>query len=258
MILAILQARLSSTRLPQKVLKPLLGRPMVLRQIERIQRSKKIDELVVATSDEASDDPLEMLFNENGVNCFRGSLDDVLDRYYQAAILWDPEYIVRLTADCPLTDPNVIDDVISFYMNGDYDYVSNSVPPTFPDGLDIEIFKFSCLKQAWQEAQLSSEREHATPYIYNNPQKFKLGNYENTTDLSHLRWTVDEPEDFEFVEKIYKELYPFNPEFVMRDILKLLNKQPELLEINNMFARNEGYQKSLDEDAIINNKNKEA
>jgi spore coat polysaccharide biosynthesis protein SpsF len=249
MILAILQARLSSRRLPQKVLKPLLGKPMILRQIERLQRSKKIDKLVVATSNESSDDSIETLCRLNDIHCFRGSLNNVLDRYYQAASLDNPDFIVRLTADCPLTDPNVIDDVISFYMEGDYDYASNALSPTFPDGLDIEIFKYSCLKQAWIEARLSSEYEHATPYIYNNPKKFKLGNYENSEDLSHLRWTVDEPEDFEFVTKIYESLYPTNPEFSMYDILGLLDKQPNLININNMYARNEGYQKSLDEDS---------
>jgi spore coat polysaccharide biosynthesis protein SpsF len=251
MILAILQARLSSTRLPKKVLKPLLGEPMILRQIERLQRSKQIDKLVVATSNELSDDPIESLCRKNNIQCFRGSLDNVLDRYYQAAIIDNPDYIVRLTADCPLADPNVIDNVISFYMAGNYDYASNTLSPTFPDGLDIEVFKFSCLEQAWKEARLSSEHEHATPYIYNNPLKFKLGNYVNTTDLSHLRWTVDEPEDFEFVTKVYESLYPINSEFSMDDILDLLSKQPDLMKINNMFARNEGYQKSLDEDFIV-------
>jgi len=251
MILAILQARLSSTRLPKKILKPVLGKSMILRQIERLQRSKQIGKLVVATSNELSDDPLELLCRENNIQCFRGSLDNVLDRYYQAASMHNPDYVVRLTADCPLADPAVIDDVISFYMAGNYDYASNAVSPTFPDGLDIEVFKFSCLEQAWKEAQLSSEHEHVTPYIYNNPQKFKLGNFENTIDLSHLRWTVDEPEDFEFVTKVYESLYPINPEFSMNDILDLLSKQPDLMTINNMFARNEGYQKSLDEDSIV-------
>jgi spore coat polysaccharide biosynthesis protein SpsF len=251
MILAILQARLSSRRLPGKVLKPLLGKPMILRQVERLSRAEKIDELVVATSVEVSDDPIEALCIEHNINCFRGSLDDVLDRYYQATKAWNPEYIVRLTADCPLADPSVIDDVISFYLAGDFDYASNALPPTYPDGLDIEVFKFSCLEQAWQEARLSSEREHATPYIYNNPLKFKLGNYENTSDLSHFRWTVDEPEDFEFVTKVYEKLYPNNPEFSMNDILTLIHNEPELIDINNMYARNEGYQKSLDEDFIV-------
>jgi spore coat polysaccharide biosynthesis protein SpsF len=251
MILAILQARLSSRRLPEKVLKSLLGKPMIIRQIERLKRAEKIDKLVVATSIESSDDPIETLCVEHDISCFRGSLDDVLDRFYQAAKIWNPEYIVRLTADCPLADPSVIDNVISFYMEGNYDYASNALPPTFPDGLDIEVFKFYCLEQAWQEAKLSSEREHATPYIYNNPQKFSLGNYENPIDFSHLRWTVDEPEDFEFVTKVYEKLYPDNPKFTMHDVLKLLNEQSALLDINNMFARNEGYQKSLDEDFIV-------
>lgn len=251
MILAILQARLSSRRLSQKVLKSILGKPMLLRQVERLKRSKRIDRLIVATSTESSDDDIEKLCSENNIACHRGKLDDVLDRYYQAAKPLNPKYIVRLTADCPLADPDVIDDVISFYMNGNFDYASNTLEPTFPDGLDIEILKYSSLEQTWKEAILPSEREHVTPFIYKNPQRFILGNFEHSSDLSHLRWTVDEPEDFEFVTLIYEALYHQNSAFSMFDILDLLEKKPELSRINNMYARNEGYQKSLDDDAKI-------
>jgi len=165
MILAILQARVSSTRLPGKVLKPILGMPMLLRQIERVKQAKLIEQLLVATSDDKSDDPIEQLCRENDIACFRGSLDDVLDRFYQAAKPYQPDHIVRLTGDCPLIDPQLIDEVVVFCLSGDYDYVSNAFEPTYPDGLDVEVFRFPCLQQAWEEAELPSEREHVTLFI---------------------------------------------------------------------------------------------
>lgn len=247
-ILAILQARFSSTRLPGKVLKPILGRPMLALQIERILQAKKIDRLIVATSTHQSDDEIEKLCKDLKIYCFRGSLDDVLDRFYHAALQWQPEHIVRLTGDCPVIDPDIVDELISFYLKGNYDYTANSIEPSFPDGLDAEIFSFSALKKAWEEANLPSQREHVTPFIYNHPELFKIGHYKNRIDLSYHRWTVDEPEDFELINKIYEALYPDNPSFRMADILKFLESHPELLEINKKFKRNEGMEKSLKED----------
>ncbi len=250
MILAILQARFSSSRLPGKVLKPLLGVPMLLRQIERLQRAKKIDQLLVVTSTEPSDDSIEKLCADNDIACFRGNLNDVLDRFYQAARPLQPDHIVRLTADCPLTDPALIDDVIEFYIAGNYDYASNAVEPTYPDGLDVEVCRFACLEQAWQEAKLPSQREHVTPFIHQQPQRFSIGHYKNPVNLSHLRWTVDEPKDFELVTKIYEALYPKNPSFSTQDILILLDEHSELVHLNTTHRRNEGYQKSVAEDAL--------
>lgn len=250
MILAILQARVSSSRLPAKVLKPLLGVPMLLRQIERLNRSRKIDSLLVATSTEHSDDPIEQLCGEHGIECYRGSLNDVLDRFYQAALLFKPEHLVRLTADCPLTDAKLIDEVIGFYLEGGFDYASNAIQATYPDGLDLEVFSFSCLEQAWREAVLPSQREHVTPFIHQQPLCFKVGHYKSATDLSHLRWTVDEPKDFELVTMIYEALYPNNPDFSTRDILGLLTRRPELVHWNTTHQRNEGYRKSLDTDCL--------
>lgn len=249
MILAILQARVSSSRLPGKVLKPLLGEPMLLRQIERVRRVQKIDQLLVATSTEPSDDLIEEMCARHGVACFRGNLNDVLDRFYQAAQPVHPDYVVRLTADCPLADPEVIGKTISVCLEGGYDYVSNALEPTFPDGLDVEVFRFSCLEQAWREARLPSQREHVTPFIYSQPERFKIGQYKNATDLSFLRWTVDEQRDFELVSAIYEELYPKNPAFATQDILKMLDSRPELKDLNTMHQRNEGYQKSLKADS---------
>src|SRR4030065_1665440 len=248
MVLAILQARVSSTRLPGKVLKPILGQPIILRQFERIKRAKKINHFLVATSIDQTDDQLADLCAENGIPCFRGNLEDVLDRFYQAAKPFSPEHVVRLTGDCPLADPQLIDEVISFYRQGDFDYVSNTVEPTYPDGLDVEVFKFECLKQAWEEADLPSQREHVTPFIHQQPAQFKIGCFKNCVDLSFLRWTVDEPLDFELVTKIYEALYPLNSGFTTDDILAFLDDHPELKTLNTHFQRNEGLLKSLMED----------
>jgi spore coat polysaccharide biosynthesis protein SpsF len=252
MILAILQARTSSTRLPGKVLKPILGHPMLSLQIERIQRSKKIDKLIVATSNDRSDSDIEDLCINIQISCFRGSLHDVLDRFYQTAIQYKPEHVVRLTGDCPLIDPEIIDKVINFYFEGDFDYATNSMAPhTFPDGLDVEVFSFTALKKAWHETLLPSHREHVTPFILQHPEMFRIGHYKNKLNLSHLRWTVDEPEDFELVSQIYNELYPKNPTFITEDILGLINRKPSLLEINSHVERNLGIKKSAEADKLF-------
>ena len=219
--LAILQARVSSSRLPGKVLLPILGEPMLLRQIERLNRCSGLDKLIVATSTDPTDDSLELECEKRGVECFRGSLNDVLDRFIQAANPYDPETVVRLTGDCPLADPALIDEVIKYFYEGNYYYVSNCDPPTFPDGLDVEVMRFSSLEAAHREAVLPSDREHVTPFIRSHPERFRLGNYACDTNRSHLRWTVDEPEDFEFVRSIYEKLYPAKPDFGTDDILRV-------------------------------------
>jgi len=239
MILAILQARVSSSRLPGKVLKDILGKPMILRQVERIRRAKTLDALLVATSNDPSDDPLYATCADNGLTCFRGSLDDVLDRFYQAARGSRPEHVVRLTGDCPLTDPEVIDKVVTFGTTHDFDYASNTLKPTFPDGLDVEIMRFECLETAWREATAPAQREHVTSFIYQHPERFRLGNFTGTPDLSGLRWTVDHLRDFELAMQIYAELYPAKPDFSTQDILQLLEQKPELQNLNADYLRNE-------------------
>ena len=254
-ILAILQARISSSRLYGKVLKPILGKPMLEHQIDRVRQSHKINELIVATSNDPGDNEIETLCQKIKVPCYRGNLNNVLDRFYQSAKTYKPEHIVRITGDCPLIDPEIIDNVITYYFNNEFDYTSNALQPTFPDGLDVEIFRFSILEKAWKEATLPSQLEHVTPFIYNQPDQFNIGNYSNTENLSHMRWTVDEPEDFKFVTRIYEELYMTNPEFRMRDILALLQRNPELSMINCKFKRNEGMITSLNKDRkLINGK----
>ena len=251
MILAILQARVSSNRLPGKVLKPILNVPMLLREVERIQRSQFINLLIVATSTDLVDNAIEDLCSESDLICFRGSLNDVLDRFYQAAKHHKPDHVIRLTGDCPLADPRLIDQLVTMHINCNFDYTSNTLEPTYPDGLDAEIFRFSCLEQAWKESTLPSQREHVTPFIKNNSHRYKIGQIKNSADLSHLRWTVDEPADFMLITKIYEELYPNNRAFTTEDILTFLDRNPEFKIINVQHERDEGYKKSLVEDAVF-------
>ena len=246
MILAILQARYSSSRFPMKVLRPILGKPMLLHQIERVQHSKLIDKIVVATSVDYSDDIIEKMCLDNNIEVFRGSLDNVLDRFYQCAKLYNSDYIVRLTGDCPLIDWQLIDEMIKYFLNGNFDYIKTSLK--FPDGLDTEVVKMTALVEANMNATLPSEMEHVTQYFINNSKYFNNSIYESKKDLSSFRWTVDEPEDFILVEKIYKSLYKKNPLFLTNDILNLLEERSDLDNINEGFIRNQGLGKSLEED----------
>lgn len=252
MILAVLQARMSSSRFPGKVLAPpLLGEPMLFRQIERIRRARSLGDLVVATSTDDSDLPLAEACAARGVKVARGSLGDVLDRFVTAARPFAPEAVVRLTGDCPLADPAVIDAVVARYRAGTFAYASNVEPPTYPDGLDVEIVRMDALERAHRDARLPSEREHVTPYVRNHPELFQRANVESPVNLSHLRWTVDEPADLAFVEEVYRRLYPANPAFTTRDILELLDRNPKLADINAGFERNAGMATSLAADADV-------
>jgi spore coat polysaccharide biosynthesis protein SpsF len=248
MITAIIQARMSSSRLPGKVLMPMSGKPMLGHEIDRVKQCRLVEKIIVATSDHDSDDPIFDFSESENIECFRGSLDDVLARYHFAAKSAKATTIIRLTGDCPLADPKVIDCLIELYSQGDYDYVSNTLTPTFPDGLDAEVFSRVALEAAFQQAQLPSEREHVTPYIKNSA-KFRKYNLENKSDLSAQRWTVDDPADFELVSRIYSALYPDNPEFGMAEILQLLAENPGWSSLNKDTARDEGYAKSLAEEA---------
>lgn len=245
MILAILQARTGSTRLPGKVLKPILGRPMLYRQLERVQRAKSLGGLVVATSSHPSDDPLEALCREHGIAVHRGSLEDVLDRFHGAAAPYKPDHVVRLTGDCPLIDPGILDEVVRRHLEGGHDYTSNAHRPTYPDGLDVEVIAWHALDEAWREAKLPSQREHVTPFVADQPGRYRICHVTGAEDLSHHRWTVDEPEDFRLVEAVYEALYPANPAFGMGDVLAYLAGHPELAGINQKYERNEGYALSL-------------
>ena len=244
-MLAILQARYSSSRLKAKATKLILGKEMLLHQIQRIEKSKEITKLVVATSSDVSDDVIEKLCTNNNIEVFRGSLENVLDRFYQCAKVHNATNIIRLTGDCPLIDVNIIDDTIRYHIKGGYDYSTNTLPPSFPDGLDIEVMSMNTLKIAWENATEKYDLEHVTYYITQRKNKFHLGNYANKDDLSHLRWSVDELEDFIFVTKVYENLYKENPNFLMDDILRLIKSNPKLLNINSHIKRNLGLLKSL-------------
>jgi spore coat polysaccharide biosynthesis protein SpsF len=243
-VIAVLQARTTSTRFPGKVLRPLLGQPMILRQIERLKRSARIETIIVATSTEASDDALADVCGGAHIACHRGSLNDVLDRVYGAAEKYAPTHVVRLTGDCPLADWTVIDRVVDMALGSGVDYGCNTQPPTFPDGLDVEVCTFTGLTRAWREADKAWQREHVMPFFYDVPGRFKVANLTHTEDLSALRWTVDEPADLAFVTAIYEGLYSANPVFKMSDILNFIRQQPELTGLNAQFQRNEGFRRA--------------
>lgn len=235
-VLCVLQARQSSTRLPGKVLMPILGEPMLARQVERIRRARRLDALCVATSDQPSDDPLAQLCVQLGVACYRGRLHDVLDRFYQAARRYAPRHVMRLTGDCPLVDPALLDALVELHVAGGYDYSSNVHERTYPDGLDAEVFTFAILEQAWREARTPGEREHVTPYMYRTGPALRRGALKDRVDRSKLRWTVDYPEDFEFVSRVFAALYPVNPGFGTDDVHRLLQQHPELAALNAHHA----------------------
>jgi glutamate-1-semialdehyde aminotransferase/spore coat polysaccharide biosynthesis protein SpsF (cytidylyltransferase family) len=253
---AIIQARMASTRLPGKIMADIAGHPLLWYVVSRSQLAHSLHHVLVATTDQQQDDVVADFCAQYGIPCFRGDEDDVLDRYYQAAKWVQAEVVVRLTADCPLLDPAVIDRVVQTFQQGAYEYVSNTLHPTYPDGLDVEVFSFNALEQAWYHANLRSQREHVTPYIRSQPSLFRVHNVRYHQDLSHLRWTVDEPEDLEFVRRVYHELGT-NDAFGMVNLLDFLHNYPELLAINAHFERNEGYQKSLLKDSPVQ-KGKEA
>jgi spore coat polysaccharide biosynthesis protein SpsF len=249
-IQGVLQARTSSSRLPGKILMPILGIPMLEHQVRRLLRCCRMDSLLLATSDETSDDPVADLAASIGIGCFRGSLDDVLDRFYRAAAASHPDHVVRFTGDCPLADPEIVDRAIALHLETKADYTTNALEPTWPDGLDVEVVRFASLEQAWKEARKPSEREHVTPFINTQPRRYAMRHLKDAPDLSGLRWTVDEPEDFEFVRRVYERLYPGDPRFGTREILSLLEREPELGDLNRRFIRNEGLKKSLAKDAL--------
>ena len=233
MAAAILQARMSSTRLPGKVMRPLAGRPMIERQIERLRPCATLDRLIVATSDDASDDPLAEHLAGMGVEVFRGSLHDVLDRYVGAARACGARgVIVRLTADCPLADPEVIDDCVRLRAERDVDYASNGLRRTYPRGLDVEAFNVEALLAAHREAADPYDREHVTPFLYRRPDRYRLGNVKSPDNHGEMRWTVDTEADFRMVDAVYRELLSPNKTFGYADILDLLARRPDIAAIN--------------------------
>lgn len=248
-IVGIVQARMGSTRLPGKVLKEICGRPILWHVTNRLSHSERIDTVVVATTTEGEDDRIAEWCKEQRIPFYRGSSQDVLDRYFMAAREFGARTIVRITADCPLIDPVLVDMAVDKLIWGGYDYVGLGSP--FPDGLDTEVFTLNALKTAWREAVLASEREHVTPYIWKNPDRFMLSSVRCEGDYSAMRWTVDEESDLQFVTAVYEGFDCTERPFGMKEILDFLDKNPGLLEINAGIRRNEGYEKSLKEDRIV-------
>ncbi|MFA5387080.1 MAG: glycosyltransferase family protein [Candidatus Paceibacterota bacterium] len=254
---AIFQVRTSSVRFPAKAFKKIEGKTLLWHVVQRVKTARLIDRLIIATTDKEEDDRIEEFAQQNGLLCYRGSERDVLDRYYQAAKQFGSEVIVRITPDDPFKDPQIIDQFVSYFVNsnGSLDYVSNTIIPSYPEGIDLEVFSFKALERAWIEADKPSEREHVTPYIWKNSDKFQIKNLIYRKDLSNFRWTIDYPQDMEFTVEIYKRLYPVKKIFLMEDILEILEKEPDLQKINDGIMHGEGYLKSLKEDKL-QNKNK--
>jgi spore coat polysaccharide biosynthesis protein SpsF (cytidylyltransferase family) len=247
--IAIIQARTGATRLPNKVLMKLEDKTVLEHVIDRVSQSKLIDKVIVATTISKNDLNIVKLCAEKGINVICGSENDVLDRYYQAARLFNPENVIRITADCPMHDSHVIDEVIERHIKDKSDYSSNVLEETFPDGLDCEIMKFSVLKEAWQEAKLTSQREHVTQYIIHN-KKYKKTSIVSKENHGNERWTLDTEQDLKFIQMVYKELYTSKPYFEYSDVIELLDKKPEIRKINQNSVRNEGLIKSLQEDRV--------
>jgi len=240
-VIAVVQTRMGSTRLPGKVMKKICGKPLLLLMLERLSHSKSIDEIVVATTNNKNDDIIYDLAKRNQYSVFRGSEFDCLDRHYQVAKKFDGNFVAKITPDCPLIDPEITDRVIEFFLKNvnNYDYVSNAHQPTFPDGLDVEIFQFSALEKAWKEATDPNHREHTTTFIWSQPSKFRLGNVtmpNNQNLFMRERWTVDYKEDFEFVKAIYENLYDNGRIFLMNDILDFLRQRKDIWNINHHLA----------------------
>ena len=252
MITTIIQARMSSTRLPKKVLLPLGDTTVLGHTVRQVRKAEKIGQVIVATSTGEDDDRIEAYCTQEGIKVFRGSLTDVLDRYYKTAEAYKAEHIARITSDCPLIDPVIIDRVATEYEKGTCDYISTGrITSTFPDGMDTEIFSFEALQSAWKEAKLPSEREHVTPFIWNHPERFRVIEMRNDRDLSSVRLTLDEERDYQVIKDIISNVANLS----MESIVRYIEAHPEIAHINGSIIRDEGYHKSLKQDEEAKQKN---
>jgi spore coat polysaccharide biosynthesis protein SpsF len=251
--LIVIQARTGSSRLPYKVLLPLAGKPLLQRMIQRVMAASGDFEIIVATTEEPRDRLISELCQRTGVKCIRGHATDLLDRHYRAAIQEKADVVAKIPSDCPLIDPAVIDQVLDFYYRNSprYDYVGNLHPATYPDGNDIEVMPLAVLETAWLEARRDFEREHTTPFIWERPERFRIGNVEWETGLNYSmshRWTIDYREDYFFIESVYDNLWSeTRPGFSIQDILNLLAARPEISAINAKYAGVNWYRHHLDE-----------
>ncbi len=251
-VVTVMQVRRNSSRLPDKVLLPLCGEPLFLRQIERMQAAAYLGTVVVATTTAKEDDVIAAICALKDIPCFRGHATDLLDRHYQAAKLYDADVVIKIPSDCPLIDPKVIDKVcLHFLKNEDaFDYVSNLHPATFPDGNDVEIMHFHVLEKAWLQATLDFEREHTTPFIWERPETFRIGNVtmKGMVDysLTH-RWTIDYQADYDFIEKVYEKLYPIDSLFNLESIIDLLETDKDIFSLNAHLAGVNWYRHHLNQ-----------
>ena len=249
-IVTIVQTRCGSSRLPNKVLMPLAGQPLFMRMHERLKASKLAGTIVIATTTNKKDDVIEELCIKADIPYYRGHETDLLDRYYWTAFLNEADIIVKIPSDCPLIDPKVIDTVIQHYLSNDYDYVSNLHPASYPDGNDVEVFSMNLLEDAWANATKNYEREHTTPYFWDNPDKFTIGNVEmegnQDYSMTH-RFTIDYQEDYDFIKNVYDELYSVNPMFDLEDIMSLLEQRKDIYNINHHLAGINWYRNHLNE-----------
>ncbi|AMJ64283.1 cytidylyltransferase domain-containing protein [Hymenobacter sp. PAMC 26628] len=252
-ILTVIQARRGSSRLPDKVSLPLAGQPLLVRMVERVQLAKLAGQIVVATTTDAADDALAEMCEAHNINVFRGAPTDLLDRHYQAALaIGNVDAVVKIPSDCPLIDPAVIDQVLGYYIATarQYDFVSNLHPATYPDGNDVEVMPLGALATAWREAQRPLEREHTTPFFWENAGRFRLANVTWETGLDYSmshRFTIDYREDYEFIQAVFEELHPANPAFGLDDILTLLKQRPDIYALNASLAGVNWYRNHLDE-----------
>jgi spore coat polysaccharide biosynthesis protein SpsF len=246
---AIIQARMGSTRLPGKVLLPIVGKPMLWHIVQRLRSVPQLVDVVVATTSHPGDQVILDFCHQHGIASFAGEENDVLDRFYQAAVHYQGDPVVRVTGDCPLVDSVIVEKLMKLYGTGRYDHVGVATGAgglflkghQFPDGLDAECFSFESLERAWREATLPVDREHVTPYLWRNKKLFRCGNLISDRDYSHFRWTVDDEADFRLVSRIYETLYQESKPFLMADILNYLQKHPELARINESHIGQEGY-----------------
>lgn len=239
---AIIQARCGSTRFPNKVFADVNGKPLIWHVVNRLTHAKTINKIVIATTINEKDDKIEKWCNENNVACYRGSENDVLNRYYSASVAFPSDIVVRITADDPFKEPAVIDAVVNKLINEGFDHVTNNFPPSWPEGLDCEAFTFAALEASEKSANDAFEREHVTQYIYHNPDKFKIGNVASPKNLSYLRWTIDKEVDYEMVKAVYAHRNPANTDILLLDeILDILEKNPEIKEINSSVERSAMY-----------------
>lgn len=242
-VIIVTQARMQSTRLPGKVLKTVLGKTMLSYHVERLKRAKRVDEVVVATSRELVDDLVVQECEKLSTRVFRGSESDVLERYHLAAQDLKADVVVRVTSDCPFVDPELIDELVKAFLSSEYDYLSNNRLPTYPHGLDAEVFSVSALRKAFESDKNPESREHVTPFITSHPKEFKIGSFVNEQDpkgllgLNQHRWTLDYAEDFELIRQILEAIYPANPRFTWKDVLSHVESHPELKNINAHRAK---------------------